>query len=185
MNTEKRTEIIKDLKAYLGSGGEITSTEQSIWNDILKKRSYQIARKAFKILFKEKPPCETYGKLPDSRRFEEILEEISLPAIKECSCCGGSTFLVFINLTGEGKTYDCVCYINAGMPPRTKSFLDLGFSECDSLDCPNPEKKETITVPQGSWKYYKKKLKTCKFIRVITEERAVDISNNKEKNIPF
>lgn len=170
MNAKNRTIIIKDLTAYLPKEREIAKTEQGIWNDVLREKDYRIAARAFKLLFKENPPCNTFGKLPDSRRFEEIYESIAKPVIKHCSCCAGSTFIVFKFKDGRELAHDCICYLNAGLPPRTAKFTDHGWTECDSLNCPNPEKKETIIVARGSFLYYKKELSTCRYLKTITEE---------------
>lgn len=169
---------MKDLTKYLPKDGEMAEIEKKIWNDILKGQDYNIAKKAFGMLWKENPPCDNFGRLPDSRRFEDIYDNLAAQTVKQCSCCGGDTFLIFKHADGRELAHDCLCYLNAGLPPRTVKFSDFGLIECDSLDCPNPGKKEKITVSRGSWKYFKKLLSTCRYVKTITEEIDVPDEDN-------
>jgi hypothetical protein len=179
MKPDQRNLIILDLKKYLPKDGEMAETEKRIWSDLLKKMDYRVAKKAFEKLWVESPPCDNFSRLPDSRKFEEIYEQLTKPKIKHCSCCGGSTFLVFKHKDGRELAHDCKCYLDAGFTPRTPKFSDCGWSECDSIDCPNPGKKEKMVVSKKSYRYFKKLMGTCRHVKTITEKVDKPVDNNE------
>ena len=148
--------------------------EMRLWDELLKQKKYKylIARETLDKIFEEFPPEDNYGKLPAIKKFKEIYNRIITPKIKQpfCSCCGGDTFIIFKHADGKEMAHDCICYLKAGLPPRTGKFSDHGFTECDSLDCPNPGQKEKIIVSKNSYSHHKKALSTCRYVKTITEE---------------
>ncbi len=148
--------------------------EMRLWDELLKRKKceYSVAREALDQIFVEFPPKDNYGKLPSLKKFQEIYTRLITPKMVNtfCSCCDGTTFLVFRYSNSKELAMDCDCYLDAGMPPRTNDFKECGFEKCDAIDCPNPGRRETVVVPKGNWKYYKKVLKTCPYVKAITEE---------------